>query len=181
MTVSIDVLPDIPPDLIADVKAFLRLTHDQDDAALSEMLRSGVLLCENFTRQLLIARTVREILPVRNIWQRLSQLPVQVIGAAEDLASDGNATEVPVEDYAVDIDSEAYGWIRLQADAGLSRLRVTYVAGLADEWEDVPSSLRQGIVRMAGHLYANRDDQEAEGPPHAVAALWQPHRRIRIC
>ena len=81
----------------------------------------------------------------------------------------------------MDIDSEAYGWLRLNPDAGLSRLRVTYVAGLAEEWTDVPASLRQGIVRMAGYLYAHRDDAEANGPPHAVTALWQPHRRIRIC
>ncbi|MEM8917678.1 MAG: hypothetical protein AAGE37_02360 [Pseudomonadota bacterium] len=180
MTVSIDMLPDIPSDLISDVKDFLRLDHDQDDAALSDLVVSAVLLCENFTRQLLIARTVTEVLPVRNIWQRLSQLPVQVIGAAEDLASDGMATDLAVDDYAVDIDSEAYGWLRLNSDAGLSRLRVTYIAGLAEEWTDVPASLRQGIVRMAGYLYANRDDAEADGPPHAVTALWQPHRRIRI-
>lgn len=181
MTVSIDNLPDIPSDLISEVKDFLRLDHDQDDAAISDLLVSAVLLCENFTRQLLIARTVTEILPVRNIWQRLSQLPVQVIGTAEDLASDGTATDLPVEDYAIDIDSEAYGWLRLTSGAALSRLRVTYVAGLAEDWADIPASLRQGIVRMAGYLYANRDDPEAEGPPHAVTALWQPHRRIRIC
>lgn len=43
MTVSIDNLPDIPSDLISEVKDFLRLDHDQDDAAISDLLASAVL------------------------------------------------------------------------------------------------------------------------------------------
>jgi hypothetical protein len=43
----------------------------------------------------------------------------------------------------------------------------------------VPEPLRQGIVRLAAHLYAARGEVEAV-PPAAVAALWRPWRRVRL-
>jgi hypothetical protein len=40
--------------------------------------------------------------------------------------------------------------------------------------------LRQGVVRLAAHLYAERDGPELGGPPAAVTALWRPWRRMRL-
>ena len=57
---------------------------------------------------------------------------------------------------------------------------MTYSAGLATDWDELPAGLRQGIVRMAGYLYANRDGIDAGGPPSAVTALWRPYRRMRM-
>ncbi len=44
----------------------------------------------------------------------------------------------------------------------------------------VPAPLRQGVVRLAGHLHAHRDETDAAGPPAAVTALWRPFRRMRL-
>lgn len=180
MSIPIDDLPDIPADLVDEIKAFLRLDHDEDDLAIAKMVASASLLCENFTRQLLITRTVRDILPVKNIWQKLSRLPVQSIDLVESVAADGLAEDIQSEDYAVDIDSDGHGWVRLHSAVSVSRVRVTYVSGLAEDWEVVPNMLRQGIVRMTGYLYANRDSGDVHQPPHAVSALWRPYRRMRI-
>ncbi len=172
--------PELPAALIAEVRDFVRIDHVADDAAIDAFLRSAASLCEDFTGQMLIARTVTDMLPTRHTWQRLRRLPVQSISAVEQVAADGVASALAVEDYALDIDSDGIGWIRLHRSDGFSRIRVTYVSGLAMDWTELPASLRQGIVRMAGYLYANRDGVDAGGPPSAVIALWRPFRRMRV-
>lgn len=56
-------------------------------------------------------------------------------------------------------------------------LEVHLTAGLADDWASLPDALRQGIVRLTAHLFAERDMGE---PPAIVAALWRPYRRMRL-
>jgi uncharacterized phiE125 gp8 family phage protein len=172
--------PDLPAALIAEVREFVRIDHQADDDAIDAFLRGAASLCEDFTGQMLIARSVTDMLPARHVWQKLKRLPVQSIVSVEALGAGGIAAAFAVEDYALDIDSDGIGWIRLHRSDGGSRIRVTYSAGLAMDWDALPAGLRQGIVRMAGYFYANRDGVDAGGPPSAVTALWRPHRRMRM-
>ncbi|WP_321327064.1 hypothetical protein [uncultured Parasphingorhabdus sp.] len=172
--------PDLPAALIAEVREFVRIDHQADDDAIDAFLRGAASLCEDFTGQMLIVRSVTDMLPAPHVWQKLKRLPVQSITSVEYVAANGTAAALAVEDYALDIDSDGIGWIRLHQSDGGSRIRVTYSAGLAMDWDELPAGLRQGIVRMAGYLYANRDGVDAGGPPSAVTALWRPHRRMRI-
>nr|WP_254305438.1 hypothetical protein [Sphingopyxis sp. BSNA05] len=170
----------MPAALIAEVRDFVRIDHQADDAAIDAFVRSAASLCEDFTGQMLIARSVTDMLPARREWQKLKRLPVQSIVSVEAVGADGIAAAFAVEDYALDIDSDGIGWIRLHRSDGGSRIRVAYSAGLATDWDELPAGLRQGIVRMAGYLYANRDGVDAGGPPSAVTALWRPFRRMRM-
>ncbi|GAB5483021.1 MAG: hypothetical protein Pars92KO_27780 [Parasphingorhabdus sp.] len=175
-----DDVPPVPMELIEEVKGFLRLNHDEDDAAIAQLLRSAARLCENFIGQVLIARSVRDRMPVRAEWQKLKKHPVQAITLVEAVAPDGMLTSVPSMNYALDIDSDGIGWIKLHPVTSITRIAVTYEAGLAADWTSVPTTLRQGVVRLAGHLYSHRDGVDVGGPPSAVTALWQPHRRMRV-
>ncbi|MGB5484873.1 head-tail connector protein [Parasphingorhabdus sp.] len=180
MSFPISDWPDVPAALIAEVRAFVRIDHEADDAAIAAFLRSAASLCEDFTGQMLVARPVTDMLPARHAWQKLKRLPVQSITTVEQVAANGIASPLAVADYALEIDSDGIGWIRLHRSDGGSRIRVTYASGLAVDWDELPAGLRQGIVRMAGYFYANRDGVDAGGPPSAVIALWRPYRRMRI-
>ena len=180
MSFPIGSWPDLPAALIAEVKAFVRIDHDADDAAIDTFLRSAAGLCEDFTGQMLIVRSVTDMLPAWQAWQKLKRLPVQAIVSVETVEADGSSSLLAVEDYAVDIDSEGLGWVRMREESDASRMRVVYSCGLAADWDGIPAGLRQGIVRLAGYLYANRDGVDAVGPPRAVTALWRPYRRMRI-
>lgn len=172
--------PDLPAELIAEVRDFVRIDHEADNEAIDAFLRSAASLCEDFTGQMLISRAVTDMLPALLAWQKLKRLPVQSITSVELVAADGIASLMTVEDYAIDIDSDGIGWLRLHGVEGGSRIRVTYACGLVAGWDELPTNLRQGIVRMAGYLYANRDGVDAGGPPSAVTALWRPYRRMRM-
>ena len=52
---------------------------------------------------------------------------------------------------------------------------------LTSEWSALPQGLRHGVIRLAAHLYRERDDPSGAAiPPAGVAALWQPWRQMRL-
>jgi uncharacterized phiE125 gp8 family phage protein len=173
----------LPAEALAEAKALLRAGEAGEEAVLTAILASAADLCERFTGQVLIARGFRQTLdqePARRRegWRRLGRTPVRSIGIVEALAPDGAASVLAADDYAVDIDANGDGWFRSGAAV---RLRVAFQAGTAAGWADVPAPLRQGILRLAAHLYTFRSDAGAASePPAAVTALWRPYRRLRL-
>ena len=167
----------VPAEALAAAKEFLRVGHDGEDALIGPLVVGAAELCERFTGLVLLARTFDETLPVKSGWQRLGRTPVRSIGAVEGLEG-VDAAPLPADAYAIDIDADGDGWIRVTARGGAERLRIGYEAGLARAWADLPETLRHGIVRLAAHLYAERGADAP--PPAAVTALWRPWRRLRL-
>ncbi|WP_370033645.1 head-tail connector protein [Qipengyuania mesophila] len=49
----------------------------------------------------------------------------------------------------------------------------------AAAWSDLDEALRHGIVRFAAHQYREREEGAA-ALPATIAALWRPHRTVRL-
>jgi uncharacterized phiE125 gp8 family phage protein len=171
--------PPLPVPL-AEVKALLRLSVSDEDALLAGLVRAAAGTCEEFTGRALIERSIAETLAAASAWTPLGASPVKAITGVETLDADGDASPLAAEAYAVDIDAAGDGWVRLAAPVEAKRMRVSYRAGMAAEPNGLPETLRHGIVRLAAHLYANRDRAETPGPPAAITALWRPWRRLRL-
>jgi uncharacterized phiE125 gp8 family phage protein len=154
----------------AELKDYLRVQGSHEDALIGHMLGSAAGLCEAFTGEMLLARGVSETIAATGAWTKLGRRPVRAILGVEGLAAG---------DYATDIDAAGTGWVRVTA-SGVPQVRVSYSCGLAAGWSDAPEALRQGIIRLAAHLYTHRSGAEDAGPPAAVTALWRPYRRLRI-
>ena len=58
------------------------------------------------------------------------------------------------------------------------RVEVDLTAGIAADWTSLPDALRQGIVRLAAHLFVEREN--GVPAPAIVTALWRPWRRMRL-
>ena len=174
------MLPPPLPVPIEQVKAYLRIAGSDEDALLAGFVRTASELCEAFTRTALIEREVEETIPARTAWARLEVAPVQAILAVSAVAAGGSASALAAQDHAIDIDAAGDGWVRVLRSGGAGRAIVRYRAGRAADWNGVPEPLRQGIVRMAAHLYTHRDRDDGSGPPAAVTALWLPYRRLRL-
>jgi len=161
----------------AAVKAYLRMEGSADDAAVTAAARTALALGEAFTGTAWIARPWQAWLSRLEGWQRLPVAPVTAISAIETVDGAGTATPLPVRAYALDLDARGEGWVRL-TPATTARVRVTFAAGTAAGWEDLPPPLAQGVVLLAAHLLEARGD--AAVPPVAVVAFWRPWRRLQL-
>ena len=165
---------------LAEAKAYLRVEGAEEDVMLTRLLGSVTELCERFVRQALLARGFSEVLPAGGAWARLGMTPVQVITGIEGLPRDGGAFTLPTGAYAIDIDADGGGWVRVTQPGDAARIRVNYQAGLAADWTALPEALRQGVARLVAHLFTHRDAMADAGPPAAVTALWRPWRRMTL-
>lgn len=159
-----------------DVRAYLRIEGDGEDALIERLAGTALALAESFTRRAWIAREWTDTLAASRVWAPLEAGPVLSIDAVEAVDSEGSARPVPADGYAIDIAADGTGWVRLTGGSG--RVRVTYRAGAAEGWTALPGPLAQGVILLAAHLFAQRDDSGA--PPAAVGALWRPWRRMQL-
>jgi uncharacterized phiE125 gp8 family phage protein len=165
---------------VAAVKAYLRIDGDQEDALLARLVPAAIAHGERFLGQALIVRTMRQVLPVvYNDWRRLGIGPVAAITLIEAVADDESLLTLAPSGYALDIDASGDGWVRA-IEIPAARMKVTFSAGLADDWSALPESIGQGVVRLAAHLFTHRDDAAEAAPPAAIAALWRPWRRLSL-
>tara|TARA_A100001391_G_scaffold101953_1_gene67773 strand:+ start:24918 stop:25466 length:549 start_codon:yes stop_codon:yes gene_type:complete len=174
-----------PPDLagaaLTELKAWLAITTARDDAELTRLLAASLATCEAFTGVVALEATYEEMRAASTDWQTLGLTPVRAILAVEALATNGSRTALPTASYLVDITARAEGRFRLAVRSSETRVIVRYTAGLAADWDLLPADLCHGVLRLAAHHFRAREDETAKvSPPAAVAALWQPWRRMRL-
>lgn len=163
----------IPADAIgaavAAARHFLRSEGTGEQALLEQLAASAIQVGEAFTGLLLIRRAVDEAIPVAPGWRLLAHAPVYAITGV---------TGLPAAGYAIDIDGDGCGWVRVTQPGAATRVTVAYRAGLAAGWHDLPAPIAQATVALIAHLHDDRGG--ATMPPAAVAALWRPYRRLRL-
>jgi uncharacterized phiE125 gp8 family phage protein len=161
-----------------DVKAFLRIENAREDDELARLIASAIGHGEAFTGRTFLIRGIEETLPGRAEWQRLTATPARAITGVASVDAAGVATPLAADAFAIDVDASGDGWVRVTDSA--TRVRAIYRAGVAADWGGLPEPLRQGIVRLAAHLFTHRDAADEGTPPAIVAALWRPWRRMRL-
>lgn len=159
---------------LSEVQAYVRAETGEEEALLASLLRVASESCEAFIGQVLLDRTFEQDLTGRAGWTMLGVQPVRSITSVT--LEDGEP--FPGSAYEVDIDHDGRAFVRGLGEA--VRATVSGVAGLGTDANVVPEPLRQGIVRLAAHLFANRDSAVGELPA-AVTALWRPYRRAGLC
>ncbi len=173
--------PVTPPgDAVDDAKTWLRIDHEDEDALLGSLIAVALRQCEAFCGMVLLRRSFTDRIEASGAWQRVHVTPVMAITGVIGVPEVGAPVALSVSDYAVDIDSNGDGWVRLTGTVAVRRIDVTGIAGLAADWGGVAETLRQGMLRLVAHLHAVRDNPDDLGPPAAVAALWRPWRRMRL-
>ena len=177
-SVRVAAIDELPVSL-AEAKAWMGAHLPDDDVLLAGLIRTAAEMCEAYIGRLLVARTVVEVAPIAmGAWTKLAREPVLEVTSIEGLPAEGAAFLFAADAYQIDVAGAAQGWVRVLLPSVAGRMRVTYRAGLGDDANALPESIRQGIVRLVAHLYAARDDGRDVSPPAAVLALWQPWRVI---
>ncbi len=176
---SFDAL-SLDSDMLDEVRAYLRVETDQEDGSLAAIILAAIAHAETITRQVLIQRTMREMLSASRSWQKLSAAPVLSINSVIGIPADGGSFAVLPVNYATEIDGNGSGHFRFLQQGAAGRVEISYTAGLATQWASLPEALRLGILRLTGYFYAHRDGTDDAGPPAAVSALLRPWRRITL-
>lgn len=172
--------PLIAAEALDDVAAYLRLSGDDELTLLSGLLSTALPQCEAFCGSVLLRRAGTEDVRITGTWQMLSSQPLRSISGVAGLNMAGEPTPIAAAGYAIDIDECGTGWLRIHDSGGVTRARVSFEAGSAAQWSDIPAPLRQGMLRLVAHLHTHRDGADDAGPPAAVAALWRSFRRMRL-
>lgn len=172
--------PGEAPVSLNEVRSWLRLGATVDDAVVAGLVRAATGICEAFIGQRLIIRACEDILPLTpdGVVQPGAR-PVVGIEAVGLLLPGGGEAVLAASDYRTAIARDGTARVTIDDPRGAVRVRIAYRAGIADGANDIPEAIRQGIVRMTQHLYDARDDAGA-APPAAIAALWQPWRRLTL-
>lgn len=164
-----------------ELKDWLAITTSGDNATLIGLLRSALEMCEAFTGQMPLEALCEEIIPAGCGWQPLTTRPVTAITGVDALLASGTRNPLPAEDFAFELDIDGAGAVRIFRADDSRRCVVRFTAGMANDWEHLPNGLRQGILRLAAYNFRERDaETKHPAPPAAVAALWQPWRRMRL-
>ncbi|WP_374406909.1 hypothetical protein [Pelagerythrobacter sp.] len=172
-----------PPDLLGalvDLKHWLAISSAAEDAALTGLLAAALDACEAFTGAMPLVAECEEIHPAHRDWQSLAARPVQAIAGVEGIPAEGPRFALAPDAYAIDLGADGSGRVRVIRQGAAGRIAVRFTAGLAADWSALPESLRHGTVRLAAELHRARDGAPLPHPPAAVAALWQPWRRMRL-
>jgi uncharacterized phiE125 gp8 family phage protein len=163
-----------------ELRAFLRVEPDIVDSTLASSLLAALGYAEQFTRQILLRRTATEIVSSGGGWQILEALPVQSVTSATGIPAEGASYLLVVGAWEAKISSTGEAYFRVLKPGNAGRVAVAYNAGVSANWAGLPEALRMGVLRLAGHFYANRDSADDDGPPAAALALLRPWRRVRI-
>jgi len=164
-----------------ELKDWLAITTTRDDAMLAALLHSALDLCEAFTGQMPLEALCEEMLAPNTAWQQLSTRPVMAVTGVDCLAPDNSRSALPSEDYAFELEVDGSAKVRILRLGQSRRFAARFTAGMATDWVHLPDGLRQGVLRLAAYHYRQRDEAETRAvPPAAVAALWQPWRRMRL-
>ncbi len=166
------------PVSLEDARAWLRLGAMDEDALIERLIGAVTNICEAFTGQWLVVRAGEEMLMLQHRTARLVARPIAGVDAVAAIDAGGGETMLDEADYRVDV-VEGAARVTVPGAAEGTRLRVAYRAGMAETAAEVPAAIRHGMLRMIQHLYEARDDA-GRTPPAAVAALWQPWRRVTL-
>lgn len=180
--------PALEPVSLDEVKAHLRVDHDDEDDLLTAAIVAARSHVESATRRVLVAQSWRLHL---DRWprRRMLRLPIAPLISVDEIRvrNGGGPAVVDVEDYVVDTASVP-GRLFLSGDVPSPATRtpgaieIDITAGYGELAADVPSPLRHAIRMLVAHWYEQRgavaDPGRGATAPLGFAALVAPYRIV---
>lgn len=173
--VTRSVSPTTEPLSLAEAKLYLRVDGAEEDALISDMIVAVREAAETHLGKSLITQSwmlayegyVPSHVP-------LPKGPVQSIAHVKTRTRSGVETAINATLYHLAVAEDA---VHFESVLMAHAVEITYTTGYGDA-EDVPASVRQGMLMHLAALYDNRlGGMEL---PAAVVTLYKPHRVVRL-
>jgi uncharacterized phiE125 gp8 family phage protein len=178
--------PAAEPLSLGEVKEFLRVEHEADDAMIESLIASARGEVELATRRVLVTQTWRIVLhrwpPSGRIVSPAS--PLRTLEAARVFDSDGDAEALDTGAFLLDT-SSVPGMIAFSRGVlptpgrALAGIEFDVTAGYG-EAADVPAPLTQAIRLLVARGYEHRDRIVPDALPETVARLIAPFRVVSL-
>lgn len=180
--------PVAEPLAVADLKDFLRITQDAEDALLGRLITTARQMVESAAARLLLTQTWRFR---RDAWPPsglaiLPLAPAVRLMAARLRHPDEGESALPLSAFTLRADRTpaviAIDRTCLPApDRALGGIELDVVMGYGSGAQDVPGDLVQAVRLLAAHFYERREETALTGAlPAGVADLLAPYRRVRL-
>jgi uncharacterized phiE125 gp8 family phage protein len=180
--------PAAEPVSLADAKAHLRVTHDDDDAYIGTLIKSARVSIEGRTGLCLIQQGWSHFL---DGWpaQAEVRLPLAPLIDVIDIRvwSDADAAAVidPAHYYADNASRSprivlrgGRTWPRPGRMA--NGIEILLSAGFGATASSVPEPLRQAVLQLVAHWFAMRGDEPQSQWPLGVTHLIHPYKEYRL-
>jgi uncharacterized phiE125 gp8 family phage protein len=176
------------PISLAEAKAHLRITHNEEDALLGALIQSARRVAEARTGLLFLTQRWTVF---RDDWpdDGVIEIPLAPVNAVEELAvfgEEGEKAVIEPSHYVADLASRpprlmlrgSRQWQR--PGRALNGIGLSLAAGFGATPDSVPEPLRQAVLRLVAHWYAHRGEEAPPPVPSGVEALIQPFREMRL-
>jgi uncharacterized phiE125 gp8 family phage protein len=163
MALRLITAPTVEPVSRTEAKTHLRVDSTDEDTLIDGLIQTAREYCEDYQNRAYLEQTHELVLdswPVGNVIA-LPKPPLQSVTSVTYYDTTGAATVWPASNYIVDTASHrlalGYGksWpaVNLQPVAGIV---IRYEVGNA-EATDVPQRVKQAMLLLVGHWYADRE------------------------
>lgn len=153
------------------IKHYLRISHNDDDNWITELLEAAISTAENFMRIKILETHVSIKFVASSKSFRMPITPIAKILSVTVSASDHNI-DLQEEEYTVCND-----FLRLTNLPLYDSLSIKYIAGYLDQ-KDLSAAVKQGILLHISEMYDNRGSICTIS--NEVQKLYQPYRRILL-
>ena len=168
--------PANEPVTLSEMKNYLRVDHDNDDAMIALMITGARESAEAYLGTSFITQrwkmTLEDALP--DIVPLRFGL-VQTIISIEAIDEAGDATPLSTDAYRLSIDKRA---VHILSPRSGFRFEITYDAGYGSTAGLMPGLIRQGILQHVAAMYEQRE----MGAPIPTMALqaYHPYKEISL-
>lgn len=187
------------PVSLSDAKAWLRVGHGSEDAAINALISTATARVEAETGRAIITRNFRETLDSWSIRRlsgcgsafALAAAPAVSVEAVRTFSRAGEETLWDAEEYRVDTSADP-GRLIARAPFAFPRpgrlaagIEIDFTAGYGETSADVPPALIEAVLRLVADGYAASEPALATGRgpsrlPESVDALLKFFRQVRL-
>ncbi|MEN6535636.1 MAG: head-tail connector protein [Bryobacteraceae bacterium] len=188
--------PSAAPVSLAEVKAQCRVDFNDDNVLLNALIDAAVSYADGWTGILgraLCPQTWRQDYDCFRRCLQLPLFPVIEVNSVKYIDPAGVEQTIGRANYTLKVDGlgayvEFVSTFAFPATSVESAsIKVEYDAGYEEGGDEpLPPAIKQGLLLLIGHLYANREavvvgsSLQVMSVPLATDALFAPYRRIRF-
>lgn len=177
--------PEVEPISVAEVKTFLRISHDGDDAVLSNYIKAARQFCETYTGIAMISRDFKVSFDISGKALRrnypIPKAPVSAISSVKMVSYSAQETSLESGAYETDTGFNRIFIMNNGLNAANQRaIEINFIAGYGENASDIPETLRHAVLMKTAQMYESRGGEDNPTGFDIVDSLLRPYKKMKV-